>query len=74
MICSRTEANLLMAHPDIRGISCVGSTSVGLHIYSTAAANGKRVQALTETKNHALLLKDAPLERTARGIINSSSG
>lgn len=72
--CSRTEANLLMAHPDIRGISYVGSTSVGLHIYSTAAANGKRVQALTEAKNHALVLKDAPLERTARGIINSSFG
>ena len=71
--CSRTEANLLMAHPDIRGISYVGSTSVGLHIYSTAAANGKRVQALTEAKNHALVLRDAPLERTARGIINSSS-
>lgn len=72
--CSRTEANLLMAHPDVRGISYVGSTSVGLHIYSTAAANGKRVQALTEAKNHALVLKDAPLERTARGIINSSFG
>ena len=72
--CSRTEANLLMAHPDIRGISYVGSTSVGLHIYSTAAANGKRVQALTEAKNHALVLRDAPLERTARGIINSSFG
>ena len=72
--CSRAEANLLMSHPDIRGISYVGSTSVGLHIYSTAAANGKRVQALTEAKNHALILKDAPLERTARGIINSSFG
>lgn len=72
--CSRTEANLLMAHPDVRGISYVGSTSVGLHIYSTAAAHGKRVQALTEAKNHALVLKDSPLERTARGLINSSFG
>jgi malonate-semialdehyde dehydrogenase (acetylating)/methylmalonate-semialdehyde dehydrogenase len=72
--CSRSEAGLLMKHPDVRGISYVGSTSVGLHIYSTAAANGKRVQALTEAKNHALVLKDAPLERTARGIINSSFG
>jgi len=72
--CSRTEANLLMAHPDVRGISYVGSTSVGLHIYSTAAAHGKRVQALTEAKNHALVLKDTPLERTARGLINSSFG
>ena len=50
--CSRNEAELLLKHPDVRGISYVGSTSVGLHIYSTAAAHGKRVQALCEAKNH----------------------
>ena len=72
--CSRNEAELLLKHPDIKGVSFVGSTSVGLHVYSTAAANGKRVQALTEAKNHALVLEDAPLERTARGIINASFG
>lgn len=72
--CSRNEAELFLTHPDIKGVSFVGSTSIGLHIYSTAAANGKRVQALTEAKNHALVLKDCALERTARGIINSSFG
>ncbi len=72
--CSRHEAELLLTHPDVQGISFVGSTSVGRHIYATAAAAGKRVQCLTEAKNHALVLKDAPLERTARGIVNSSCG
>jgi len=72
--CGRNEAEILLRHPDVQGISFVGSTSVGLHIYSTAAANGKRVQALTEAKNHALVLKDAALERTARGIINAACG
>jgi len=72
--CSRTEAEILLKHPDVRGISFVGSTSVGLHIYSTAAAHGKRVQALCEAKNHALVLEDAPIERTAAGIINSAFG
>lgn len=72
--CSRHEAELLLSHPDIRGISFVGSTSVGLHVYSAAAANGKRVQALCEAKNHALVLKDAPITRTAAGIINSAFG
>lgn len=72
--CSRNEAELFLKHPDIRGISFVGSTSVGLHIYATAAAHGKRVQALCEAKNHALVLEDAPLERTARGIINAAFG
>ena len=72
--CSRHEAEIFLEHPDVRGITFVGSTSVGLHIYSTAAANGKRVQCLCEAKNHGLVLEDAALERTARGIINSSFG
>ncbi len=72
--CSRNEAEILLKHPDVKGVSFVGSTSIGRHIYATAAANGKRVQALTEAKNHALVLKDAALERTASGIINSSCG
>lgn len=72
--CSRHEAEILLKHPDIHGVSFVGSTSVGLHIYSTAAAEGKRVQALCEAKNHALVLNDAHLERTAAGIINSAYG
>lgn len=72
--CSRNEAELFLKHPDVKGITFVGSTSIGKHIYSAAAANGKRVQALCEAKNHGLVLEDAALERTARGIINSSFG
>jgi malonate-semialdehyde dehydrogenase (acetylating) / methylmalonate-semialdehyde dehydrogenase len=72
--CSRNEAEILLRHPDIKGVSFVGSTSVGLHIYKTAAANGKRVQALTEAKNHALVLRDAALERSAASIVSSACG
>ncbi|MFH1079677.1 MAG: CoA-acylating methylmalonate-semialdehyde dehydrogenase [Pseudomonadota bacterium] len=74
LTCSRNEAEIFLRHPDVRGISYVGSTSVGLHIYSTAAAHGKRVQALCEAKNHGLVLRDAALERSALGIINSTFG
>lgn len=72
--CSRNEAEILLKHPDVRGISYVGSTSVGKHIYSTAAAHGKRVQANCEAKNHALVLEDAPLEKVARLVINAGFG
>jgi malonate-semialdehyde dehydrogenase (acetylating)/methylmalonate-semialdehyde dehydrogenase len=57
--CSRQEAELFLHHPDVKGVSFVGSTSVGLHIYATAASNGKRVQALCEAKNHGLVMEDA---------------
>ena len=70
----RNEAELLLSHPDVNGITFVGSTNVGKHIYATAAANGKRVQALCEAKNHALVLRDCKMERTARGIINAFCG
>lgn len=70
----RNEAEILLKHPDIKGVSFVGSTKVGQHIYATAAAHGKRVQALTEAKNHALVLRDCKVERTARGIINAFCG
>ena len=72
--CSRHEADLFLTHPDVNGVSFVGSTSVGLHVYSKAAAHGKRVQALCEAKNHALVLADAPIARTAAGILNAAFG
>jgi malonate-semialdehyde dehydrogenase (acetylating)/methylmalonate-semialdehyde dehydrogenase len=72
--CSRVEADTLLVHPRVKGITFVGSTSVGQHIYRTAAGAGKRVQALTEAKNHALVLQDCVLERTVRGIVNSTFG
>jgi malonate-semialdehyde dehydrogenase (acetylating)/methylmalonate-semialdehyde dehydrogenase len=72
--CSRHEAERLLTHPDVRGVSFVGSKAVGQRVYQTAAAAGKRVQALTEAKNHALVLRDAPIRATAQRIINSAFG
>lgn len=72
--CSRKEADLFLEHPDIKGITFVGSTGIGRHIYSTGALNGKRVQCLTEAKNHALVMRDAELELAAQRIVNSSFG
>ena len=72
--CSRVEADSLLVHPDVRSITFVGSTAGGKHIYATAAGAGKRVQALTEAKNHALVLEDAVLERSVAVIVNSTFG
>lgn len=72
--CSRKEAELLLTDSRVKAITFVGSTSIGKHIYSTAAANGKRVQALCEAKNHALVLEDCDLDSTTNAIINSTYG
>ena len=72
--CSRNEAEIFLEHEKVKGITFVGSTSVGKNVYQKAASNGKRVQALCEAKNHALVLNDAVLERTAQGILNAYCG
>ena len=72
--CSRKEAELLLTDSRIKAVTFVGTTDVGKHIYSTAAAHGKRVQAQCEAKNHALVLEDADLESATNAIINSTYG
>ncbi|MCR5485054.1 MAG: CoA-acylating methylmalonate-semialdehyde dehydrogenase [Clostridiales bacterium] len=72
--CDREVNKELLTNPIIKGVSFVGSTKVGKYVYATAAAAGKRVQALCEAKNHALVLEDAALDRTAAGIVNASYG
>ena len=66
--------NQLLTHPDVAGISFVGSATVAAYIYATAAANGKRVQALGGAKNHILVMDDADLELSAPHVISSAFG
>ncbi|HEY73112.1 MAG: hypothetical protein DRJ03_16650 [Chloroflexi bacterium] len=46
MTCSQYEVETFLKPPAIKGVTFVGSTAVGKHIYSIAAAHGKRVQEL----------------------------
>ncbi|MCM0707767.1 CoA-acylating methylmalonate-semialdehyde dehydrogenase [Faecalicatena sp. BF-R-105] len=72
--CSRNEAEIFLTDPRVKAVTFVGTTGVGKHIYSVASANGKRVQAQCEAKNHALVLEDADLESATNAIINSTYG
>ncbi len=72
--CSRTEAEVVMTDERVRGVSYVGSSAVGKHIYEVSAAHGKRVQVMGAAKNHAIVLKDANLPVVADRIIASAFG
>ena len=72
--CSRVESEIFLNDPRVKAVTFVGTTGVGKHIYSVASANGKRVQAQCEAKNHALVLEDADLESATNAIINSTYG
>jgi malonate-semialdehyde dehydrogenase (acetylating)/methylmalonate-semialdehyde dehydrogenase len=66
--------NALLDHPLIRSVSFVGSTPVARHIYSRAAANGKRVQAQGGAKNPTIVLPDADLEMATPIVADSAFG
>jgi malonate-semialdehyde dehydrogenase (acetylating)/methylmalonate-semialdehyde dehydrogenase len=64
----------LLAHPGIRAVSFVGSTPVARRVYGTAAAHGKRVQALGGAKNHMVVLPDADLDHAADAAVSAGFG
>jgi malonate-semialdehyde dehydrogenase (acetylating) / methylmalonate-semialdehyde dehydrogenase len=70
----REAVDALLTHPAVRAISFVGSAPVAKHVYETAAANGKRVQALAGAKNHLLVMPDADLDVTVKAILGSAFG
>src|SRR5437660_1063055 len=71
---AREAVDALLTHPQVHAISFVGSAPVAKHVYETAAANGKRVQALGGAKNHIVVMPDADPEITVPAILNSAFG
>jgi malonate-semialdehyde dehydrogenase (acetylating)/methylmalonate-semialdehyde dehydrogenase len=70
----REAVDALCTHPEIASISFVGSTKIAQHVYTTACASGKRVQAAGGAKNVLLVMPDAEPDATLRAIIGSSFG
>jgi malonate-semialdehyde dehydrogenase (acetylating)/methylmalonate-semialdehyde dehydrogenase len=70
----RVAVEALVAHKDVAAISFVGSTPIAQYIYATAAANGKRVQALGGAKNHAIVMPDCDLETTVEALTGAAYG
>jgi malonate-semialdehyde dehydrogenase (acetylating)/methylmalonate-semialdehyde dehydrogenase len=70
----KTVVDALLKHPQVRAISFVGSTPVAKYIYATAAAEGKRVQALGGAKNHLVVMPDANIEKSVDAIMSSAFG
>lgn len=70
----REAVDALLTHPGVDAVSFVGSTPVARHVYATAAAHGKRVQALGGAKNHAVVLPDADLSFAVDAITGAAFG
>ncbi|BBE21922.1 hypothetical protein MN0502_08050 [Arthrobacter sp. MN05-02] len=70
----REAVETILDHPGVKAVSFVGSTPIAKTIYTRAAANGKRVQALGGAKNHMVVLPDADLDMAADAAISAAYG
>jgi malonate-semialdehyde dehydrogenase (acetylating)/methylmalonate-semialdehyde dehydrogenase len=64
----------ILAHPDIRAVSFVGSSDIAQYVYATGTSHGKRVQAMGGAKNHAIIMPDADLDQTVNDIMGAAYG
>jgi malonate-semialdehyde dehydrogenase (acetylating)/methylmalonate-semialdehyde dehydrogenase len=64
----------ILDHPGIDAVSFVGSAPVARIVYERSAKAGKRVQALGGAKNHMVVMPDAVVDQTVKGIIGSAFG
>ncbi len=70
----KVAVDALLAHPDVRALSFVGSTPIAQHVYETGAKHGKRVQALGGAKNHLVVMPDADLGQAVDALVGSAYG
>jgi malonate-semialdehyde dehydrogenase (acetylating)/methylmalonate-semialdehyde dehydrogenase len=61
-------------HPDVVGVSFVGSSRVAEIVYRRASASGKRVQALGGAKNYMIVLPDADMDVALEACSSSIFG
>lgn len=70
----REVVERFVEHPEVAGITFVGSTAVARHLRNSGVANGKRVQALGSGKNHMIVLPDANLDMAADAAASAAFG
>lgn len=70
----KEAVDVLLTHPSIQAVSFVGSTPIAEYIYSTASANGKRVQALGGAKNHLVVMPDADINGAVSALTGAAYG
>ncbi|WP_029089797.1 CoA-acylating methylmalonate-semialdehyde dehydrogenase [Brevibacterium album] len=70
----KEAVDVLLTDPQVASVSFVGSTPIAKYVYETAAAHGKRVQALGGAKNHMLVLPDSDLDLAADSAVNAGYG
>jgi malonate-semialdehyde dehydrogenase (acetylating)/methylmalonate-semialdehyde dehydrogenase len=64
----------LCSHPDVAGVTFVGSSRVAEMVYKYATTLGKRAQCQGGAKNHVVVMPDAVLDEVIPNLVNSCFG
>jgi malonate-semialdehyde dehydrogenase (acetylating)/methylmalonate-semialdehyde dehydrogenase len=70
----RDCVDALLRHPKVKAISFVGSTPVAKQIFEIGTKHGKRVQSNGGAKNYILLMPDADVENSVKGVTEAAFG
>ena len=70
----REAVDALLTHPKVRAISFVGSTPIARYIYETGTKHGKRVQSNGGAKNYVVVMPDADVDNSVRGVVEAAFG
>ena len=64
----------LLEHPDINGVTFVGSTKIGKGVYKKCSETGKRAIVQTSAKNFMVVMPDTNIEATIPSLMTSFFG
>ena len=69
----KDAVDALLTHPLVKALSFVGSTGIAKYIYEVGTKHGKRVQSNGGAKNYVILMPDADVENSTRGVIDQAT-
>jgi malonate-semialdehyde dehydrogenase (acetylating)/methylmalonate-semialdehyde dehydrogenase len=69
-----TVANALMEHPQVQGVSLVGSTRTCRAVAEKCVRHKKRFQAMGGAKNHLVVMPDTRQDEVIRNLLSSCFG
>ncbi|WP_230281229.1 CoA-acylating methylmalonate-semialdehyde dehydrogenase [Croceicoccus sp. Ery15] len=70
----KVMVDAILDHPDIAGVSFVGSSDIAHYVYNRGVAAGKRVQAMGGAKNHGIVMPDADLDMVVNDLCGAAFG
>ncbi|MGG6222724.1 CoA-acylating methylmalonate-semialdehyde dehydrogenase, partial [Aeromonas hydrophila] len=71
---SAEQVDALLAHPDIKAVSFVGSARVGGHVYRSTTSQLKRAQCFVGAKNHMVIMPDANKAQVLSNLVGAGVG